>query len=82
MKNLSISNIAWTSELDKDIINILKDENISKIEIALTKINNSWNITKEDLKNFKNKYIDFEIYSIQSLNYNSEFNLFKNNKDF
>jgi sugar phosphate isomerase/epimerase len=68
--------------MDNDIINILKEEDISKIEIALTKINNSWNITKKEIKNFKNKFSNFEIYSIQSLNYNSEYNLFKNNKEF
>jgi len=79
--NLSISNIAWNN-LDSDIIKILKENNISNIEVALTKINGSWNIKKEDLLEYKKKLDTIKIYSIQSINYGTAYNLFDNNKEF
>ena len=79
--NLSISNIAW-NVLDSDIIKILKENNISNIEVALTKINESWNIKKEDLLQYKKKLDTISVYSIQSINYGTTYNLFDNNKEF
>ena len=81
-KNLSISNIAWTEKEEKNVVELLKKEDITKIEIALTKINGTWKITKDDLLNFKNKFKNFEIYSIQSLNYGTSYNLFLENSEF
>jgi sugar phosphate isomerase/epimerase len=80
--NLSISNIAWSKKEEFDVISILKKNNIFNIEIALTKINENWKITKQDLIDYKKIYSDFNIYSIQSLNYNTEYNLFDNNLKF
>ena len=80
MNRLSISNIAWDNF---DLIYpILKKYNIEEIEIAPTKINGSWSISDEDIYCFKKQLKDVTIYSMQSLNYNSPYNVFIQTNEF
>lgn len=80
MNRLSISNIAW--ENFDLIYPIVKKYGIEEIEVAPTKINGTWNILDEDIYSFKKNLKDISIYSMQSLNYNSPFNVFIQTNEF
>lgn len=69
--NLSVSNLAWDHKDFDNVLKILKNQNIKKIEGVLTKIN-SWDlIDKPQLENIKNKLksYDIDMESIQSIFY-------------
>jgi len=74
--NLSISNLAWDHKDFDNVLKILKNQNIKKIEGVLTKIN-SWDlINKPQLEIIKNKLKSYEIDmgSIQSIFYGKKIN--------
>lgn len=81
---ISISNIAWENPFDKNVINILKKYNIENIEIAITKINGTWDIKPSELDNFLLFYKKekINIYSAQSINYKNNDNIFYENNQF
>jgi sugar phosphate isomerase/epimerase len=84
MSGLIISNISWEPSQDKDIFEILKSESIFSIEIAISKYFKNWNISYQDIVSLKG-YFDknnISIYSLQSIFYNLDFNVFKENKLF
>ena len=66
----AISNIAWEKYNDKNILKLLKEFNISGIELAPTKVWPEWNgITKDSIRDLK-RYLDgegFEIPAMQAI---------------
>jgi sugar phosphate isomerase/epimerase len=81
---ISISNIAWKDPFDNLVLDILKKFNIKNIEIAITKINGTWDISTGELNSFMTFYKknEINIYSAQSINYKNDSNLFYENKSF
>ena len=77
---ISISNIAWGSEQDENILSFLKDNNISGLEIAPTRLVQETpysNVEKsvEIVKEINSKY-NLEISSMQSILFGKTENLF------
>jgi D-psicose/D-tagatose/L-ribulose 3-epimerase len=81
---ISISNIAWENIYDLLVVNLLKKFNIENIEIAITKINGTWDISTNELDSFLMFYKkqNINIYSAQSINFKNDSNLFYDNNDF
>lgn len=76
---LSISNIAWDSQYDKEIYNYMKEYNYTGLEIAPTRIVNCTNpYTKENVEKATNnlKDVEFNIVSMQSILYGRNEKLF------
>lgn len=80
---LSISNIAWSSECDQDMYEIIKEKGYAGIEIAPGRIfgpdpyknQNNW------IENFTSRY-GLEISSIQSIWYGRKENLFSGKEEY
>jgi len=83
--NLSISNIAWSKELDEEIYQFLNKQGVTAIEIAPTRIfpENPYDNLKEACeysKIIKDKY-NLSISSIQSIWYGISESIFGSEKD-
>lgn len=84
---ISISNIAWETEQDDDIKNILVDQNIPYIDVAHSKYFNSpSDLKKSDIEQIKKRWNQYgiSIYGMQSLMYGTQdLNIFgsKNSQD-
>ena len=84
MSNLIISNIAWNKCEESEIFNFLSKESFNSLEIAITKYFDSWDIHNKDIVSLK-QYFDknkISIYSIQSIFFNTNYNIFSENKLF
>lgn len=72
---ISISNIAWETEQDDEIKNILADQDIHYIDVAHSKYFNSpSDLKKSDIEHIKKKWnlCDISIYGMQSLMYGTQ----------
>lgn len=80
MNEILISSIAWDSEIDKDVIPILKRHGISKVDLVPAKyFSDRLNVTKEEILKVKKYWADlgFSIFGFQSLFFKEEpMNLF------
>jgi D-psicose/D-tagatose/L-ribulose 3-epimerase len=77
---LGVSNIAWMFEDEDYFLALLKNNDIRYLEIAPFKIKNSWEISKDDLIDYKNKlrYFDLTPYSMQAVLFGIPDNIFEN----
>jgi sugar phosphate isomerase/epimerase len=75
--NIIISNLCWKNE--EQALETLKRYKIKNVELALTKYY-TWNDL--DISAIKNKFKDFNIYSLQSLFFGLDFNIFLNTTEF
>lgn len=80
--NLSISNIAWFEEQDKEVYNVLKANGINHIEVAPTRIFKDWVISKKILKEFKQSLSDasIQVSSFQAILYGVSENIFNSSQ--
>jgi D-psicose/D-tagatose/L-ribulose 3-epimerase len=70
---LAISNIAWNTEEDKEIINILHEFNVNGLEVAPSKVHPTpEDANINDIENFKEFWLEnkIEIVAMQSLLFN------------
>lgn len=83
MDNVIFSNIAWNNIELKQVMNILKENNISKVELALTKFYNWDDITRDKLIELRKIFNDngFDIYSLQSITFGLNYNIFNETRN-
>jgi len=83
--NFGISNLAWDYKKNKEVFEILKSFNVKNIEVAPTKICD-WESDSffESLKKYKKELESYElrVCGLQSIFFNKNINLFKENKEF
>lgn len=84
MSKIIISNIAWENNEETTIFEYLNRESIFEIEIAITKYFDGWNFNIKDLYELRDyfKKYNISVYSIQSIFYGLDYNLFINNDLF
>ncbi len=71
--NLSVSNLAWDSDENRQIFKKLNEVGIGQVEVALTKISSWGDLTDEVLFTYKNLLLEnsLSIKSLQSIFYNT-----------
>jgi sugar phosphate isomerase/epimerase/nucleoside-diphosphate-sugar epimerase len=79
INKLVISNLTYNIQDEEHVLSILKRYGISKLELAITKYYNWNNINYTDLKN---RFKGFEIYSMQALFFDTNYNLFIQTDEF
>lgn len=82
---LSITNLAWSKEEESNVLDWLIANNVTTLEIALTKEFGDWGaINKEKLLGYRSKLESqgLSVISLQSLFYGKNCNIFTNNLDF
>lgn len=82
---LSISNIAWTQEQDKEVYNLMKKNGFSGVEIAPTRVVGENPYDKVDTaskwsQGIRNEY-DFSVPSMQSIWYGVEEHIFRSDDE-
>lgn len=84
MKNIAISNIAWEANEDSKVINLLKQYQINKIDIAPSKYFSDFNtVTEKEVLRLKDYWINngFELIGMQSLLFGTKgLNVFASNE--
>lgn len=84
LKNITLSNLAWNNNEMNQIISIMKENEINRIELVLTKYDTWSDLDIEKVINIK-KYFDEKkiiVYSLQSITFGldcNEYNIFINN---
>jgi sugar phosphate isomerase/epimerase len=81
----SISNIAWSSEIEDDVLQLLQEENIKYVELAPTKVFGNWNPSDEEINIYLKKLETYDIKPcmFQAITFNKpELQLFDQSSDF
>jgi sugar phosphate isomerase/epimerase len=78
MNNIIFSNIAWNVNENDQILDILSEHKMNKVELALTKFYKWEDIDYSNLITIKNYFENnnFKIYSLQAITYGLDYNLF------
>jgi sugar phosphate isomerase/epimerase len=80
--NFGISNISWSINSDKEILQFLRDNNVNFLEIAPTKLTQDPFSHIEFFTQYLEKNDSFSIFSIQSICFGKNFNFFRSNNEY
>lgn len=82
MEKIIFSNLAWKNNETEQILNMLQENKINNIELALTKFCNWNDMNEEKILEIKNIFEkrNINIYSLQAITFGLDYNLFSESK--